>query len=144
MANVLVIWLGRKKYRPFLRFKYANTELSICIINLDRPKRAVANTEYGVNFLKGATLLKTCHVSLKTVGSTRQLRLTLVSGRKKKVNTSAMTAMLPNTHPTLKCMASIMYGIMKLVTKAHTTFQAAPRACVFSRRAELGISEPRR
>ncbi len=72
------------------------------------------------------------------------VKLTFVSGRKKKVNINATTETLPNTHPTAKWISSIIYGMVKLVTKTHTTFHAAPNVCVFSRRAELGSSAPRR
>ena len=55
--------------------------------------------------------VKEYDVSLSSIELVDHVKLTLVSGRKKKVKTSANTAMLPNTHPTLKWMLLIMYGM---------------------------------
>lgn len=51
----------------------------------------------------------------------------MVSGRKKNVKIRANNERPPNTHPIIKWILSMIYGMTKLVTKPHSTFHAVPK-----------------
>ena len=109
----------------------ASTKLGVGVVYLSRVEGVVRDCKDGVNLLKGETLYEACCVSLSYIGTGKSRKLTLGSGRKKKVKKKPRTEMLPKTHPTLKWMLLIIYEMTKLVTNAQTTFHAVPSACVF-------------
>lgn len=97
---IIVVW--NRPSQPFCPFKLANTAFSVGVANVSRAKGVVSDCKDGINFLKRKTLYNACYISLSSIGQVEHVKLTLVSGRKKKVKRSAKSDMLPNTHPTLK------------------------------------------